>query len=89
MNRNLIDMVWSDRPPLNSAIIKVHPLEHAGERWQSKLNTLRGKLIEDHCDAMIVTSLTEIAYLLNLRGNDLPFTPVFKVTNKTQLLSHS
>lgn len=79
LNRNLIDLVWIDRPPANTALIKVHPLEHAGEKWQSKLNKLRRKLVEDHCDGMVVTSLTEIAYLLNLRGNDLPYTPVFKV----------
>lgn len=79
MNRNLVDLTWINRPPPNNNVIKVHYIEHAGEKWQSKLNKLRRKLIEDHCDAMIVTSLTEVAYLLNLRGNDLPYTPVFKV----------
>lgn len=79
VNENFIDKVWIDRPHENSAIIKVHPLEHAGEKWESKFKKLRKKLTEDSCDAMIVTSLTEIAYLLNLRGTEIPYTPVFKV----------
>ncbi|XP_031640663.1 xaa-Pro aminopeptidase 1 [Contarinia nasturtii] len=78
MDRNLIDSVWLNRPPPNTELIKVQPVIYAGEKWQSKIKTLRQKLAEDHCDAIIVTSLTEIAYLLNLRGNDLPYTPVFK-----------
>lgn len=79
MNENLVDNIWTDRPPDSTAQIKVHPLEYAGEKWQSKIQTLRKQLIADNCDAMIVTSLTEIAYLLNLRGEDFPYVPVFKV----------
>lgn len=79
LSQNLIDNVWTDRPHDGSAAIKVQPLEHAGEKWQTKIKTLRKQLVKENCDAMIVTSLTEIAYLLNLRGNDLPYTPVFKV----------
>ena len=79
LNENLIDNIWTDRPSESTAPIKVHPLEHAGEKWQSKIKTLRQQLLMDKCDAMIVTSLTEIAYLLNLRGGDFSYTPVFKV----------
>lgn len=79
LSENLIDNIWTDRPSESIAPIKVHPLEYAGEKWQSKIKTLRNQLITDSCDAMIVTSLTEIAYLLNLRGDDFRYTPVFKV----------
>lgn len=79
LNENFIDNIWTDRPSESTAPIKVHPLEYAGEKWQSKIKTLRKQLQLDNCDAMIVTSLTEIAYLLNLRGGDFRYTPVFKV----------
>lgn len=82
LNENLIDNVWTDRPSENTAPIKVHPLEYAGEKWQSKIKRLRKQLVMDSCDAMIVTSLTEIAYLLNLRGDDFRYVPVFKVRCK-------
>lgn len=57
-------------------------MKYAGERWISKIGTLRSNLSALNCDAMVVTSLTEIAYILNLRGNDIPYTPVFKVKFK-------
>lgn len=85
LNHNLIDLVWLDRPKENTEVIKVHPIKYAGEKWQSKIQTLRKHLVDEQCDAIIVTSLTEIAYLLNVRGNDLPYTPVFKVDKKTYL----
>lgn len=79
LNQNLIDCVWKNRPEPNNEIITVQPVDYAGEKWQSKIATLRNKLLEDQCDAIVITSLTEIAYLLNLRGNDVSYTPVFKV----------
>lgn len=79
INRNLVDMVWIDRPPPVTDDVFVQNYNLAGEKWQSKVARLRVHLSKQNCDAMIVTSLTEIAYLLNLRGNDLPHIPVFKV----------
>lgn len=79
LNQNLIDLVWINRPPKNTNVITVHPPDYTGEKWRSKLKTLRKHLLKDQCDAMIVTALTEIAYLLNLRGSDFPYTPVFTV----------
>ncbi|XP_055524696.1 xaa-Pro aminopeptidase ApepP [Wyeomyia smithii] len=77
--RNLVDLVWGSlRPAPKSNSIKVHPVRFAGERWDSKVAKLRSNLTAHRCDAMIVTSLTEVAYILNLRGSDIPYTPVFK-----------
>ncbi|XP_058813731.1 xaa-Pro aminopeptidase ApepP isoform X2 [Topomyia yanbarensis] len=79
VHRNLVDLVWgSQRPASKSNSIKVHPVRFAGERWDSKVNKLRSNLTSLRCEAMIVTSLTEVAYILNLRGCDIPYTPVFK-----------
>lgn len=79
VNRNLVDLVWPDRPRPPTDLLDVHPIKFAGEKWQSKVDSLRAHMVHERCDAIIVTSLTEIAYLLNLRGRDLPHTPVFKV----------
>lgn len=74
-----MDEVWKDRPePVNDPIY-VHPVVFAGEKWTTKIMALRLQLLETRSDAIIITSLTEIAYLLNLRSNDLAHTPVFKV----------
>lgn len=79
VSRNLVDEVWTDKPVSINDEIFVHPLYYAGEKWQTKIMTLRLRLVETRSDAIIITSLTEIAYLLNLRSNDLAHTPVFKV----------
>ncbi|CAO1403440.1 unnamed protein product [Diamesa hyperborea] len=79
VNRNLIDMIWGKaRPMSHGHHIQVHPTIYSGEKWENKVTTLREKLHEHRCDAIVLTSLTEIAYLLNLRGKDIPFVPVFK-----------
>lgn len=79
INRNLIDMVWTNRPQISHESLKVQPIDYSGEKWQTKVDKLRQQLLEDRSDAMVVTSLTEIAYLMNLRGSDFPYIPVFKV----------
>lgn len=79
INRNLVDAIWGlDRPMPHNDALRVQPLIYAGERWESKVAKLRQNISANGCDAMVVTSLTEVAYLLNLRGNDIPYVPVFK-----------
>ncbi|XP_055854374.1 xaa-Pro aminopeptidase 2 [Episyrphus balteatus] len=79
VNNNLVDLIWGwDRPPSQNITINIQDLRFAGEKWQSKVENLRQTLKEHMCDAMVVTSLTEIAYLLNIRGRDIPYTPVVK-----------
>ncbi|XP_050327014.1 xaa-Pro aminopeptidase 2 [Bactrocera neohumeralis] len=78
INNNLLDMIWVDRPPASNFTIRVQELQFAGDKWEFKVDELRMKLQKFSCNAMIVTSLTEIAYLLNIRGLDLPYTPVVK-----------
>lgn len=72
-------MVWGEnRPKTRDFPVRVHHLEYAGEKWESKVEALRESLPAARVEAIIVTSLTEIAYLLNLRGSDIPYIPVFK-----------
>lgn len=78
VHQRLVEDLWHDRPPPNSHSLHVHRQIYAGEKWQSKVTTLRAKLAEHRCDAIVLTSLTEIAYILNVRGADIPYTPVFK-----------
>lgn len=80
INNNLLDMIWVERPPASNFTIRVQELQFAGDKWEVKVDELRMKLQKFSCNAIIVTSLTEIAYLLNIRGLDLPYTPVVKVS---------
>lgn len=79
VNQNLIDVIWRERPQAKNEAITVHPYHYAGEKWDSKIRTIRSSLTAHRADAIIITALPEIAYILNLRGNDYPYTPIFKV----------
>lgn len=69
--------VWNNRPELPTDKIEVHPLKYAGESAADKIYRLLGKARENGCDAMLLTALDEIAWTLNLRGNDVECNPVF------------
>lgn len=69
--------VWNNRPELPTDKIEVHPLKYAGESAADKIHRLLGKARENGCDAMLLTALDEIAWTLNLRGNDVECNPVF------------
>ena len=72
----LIDL-WTDRPPIPAAPIELQPLELAGRTARQKLADVREALKKNRADALVVSQLDEIAWVLNLRGTDVHCTPVF------------
>ncbi len=72
----LVDEVWPDRPSTAPAGVVEHPLEFAGESTTSKVQRLRRTLSSKEAAAMLITGLDEVAWLLNLRGADVPLNPV-------------
>jgi Xaa-Pro aminopeptidase len=71
---NLVDHVWADqRPKRTENPVFVLDEKFTGESVASKLKRLREALT----GSFIVTALDEVAWLLNLRGNDIPYNPVF------------
>ncbi|KAL6953172.1 actin patch protein [Sarracenia purpurea var. burkii] len=75
-NTNLVDEVWKNRPPVQINPVNVHPLEFAGCSVTDKLKNLREKLKEEEARAIIITLLDEVAWLYNVRGNDVSYCPV-------------
>ncbi len=74
---DLVDAVWPDRPEPPEEPVISHPLKWAGESTRSKLERLRKQLGRVGADAAVICALDEIAWLLNLRGSDIPCNPVF------------
>ena len=68
--------VWSDRPSLPMSVAEIMPIEVAGASASEKISSLRGELASSGADAMAVTMLDEIAWLTNLRGEDVDYNPV-------------
>ncbi len=73
---NLVDGLWSDRPPPPSAPASPHPLQLAGESAAEKLARLRRAMDGARVGAAAVTALDSIAWLFNLRGGDIEFNPL-------------
>ncbi len=76
-NLDPLNEIWKDRPtvPLNK--VEIHPLEYAGEPAPEKLQRIRKALRGQHADGMLIASLDDIAWTLNLRGSDVHCNPVF------------
>lgn len=73
---DVLDSVWLDRPSVPSTPIMTLGEDLTGESRQSKLMWLRQFLEEKECDAILITALDEIAWLLNIRGSDVEYNPV-------------
>ncbi|KAI9791968.1 MAG: hypothetical protein M1816_003237 [Peltula sp. TS41687] len=75
---NLVDRVWGDkRPPRPAEKVHVLGLEYTGKPFEDKLEDLRKELAKNKSPGFIVSMLDEVAWLYNLRGNDIPYNPVF------------
>ena len=77
-NFDPLRFIWNDRPAIPMNPVELHPLEYAGEDTQSKLRRIREALRKQHhADGMLVSALDDIAWTLNLRGQDVHCNPVF------------
>jgi Xaa-Pro aminopeptidase len=78
VEENLVDIVWGgERPPMPNQAVKLLGLGFAGKSVKAKLEDLRKELEKKKSSGFIVSMLDEIAWLFNLRGNDIPYNPVF------------
>uniref|UniRef100_A0A1J3G798 Putative Xaa-Pro aminopeptidase P n=1 Tax=Noccaea caerulescens TaxID=107243 RepID=A0A1J3G798_NOCCA len=74
---NLVDEIWKDsRPKPPSKPIRVHDLKYAGLDVASKLASLRNEIMDAGASSIVISMLDEIAWVLNLRGSDVPHSPV-------------
>lgn len=64
--KNLVDEVWSDRPPAEINAVVVHPLEFTGRSVADKLKFLREKLTLEKARAIIFTTLDEVSIFRQL-----------------------
>lgn len=78
---DLIDLLWPDRPPMVFSKVWQLPLTYAGKSAAEKLSDLRGEMKKKKADTHILASLEDIAWLFNIRGDDIPYAPlVFSYT---------
>ena len=77
VDENLVDLVWgSDRPAKPNQQVMLLDQKFAGKPMKAKLEELRKELEKKKSSGFVVSMLDEIAWLFNLRGNDIPYNPV-------------
>ncbi|NXO61951.1 XPP2 aminopeptidase, partial [Phainopepla nitens] len=80
LETNLVDQAWGDQRPLpSSSEIYSLPAEFIGSSWQEKVAGIRQRMEQHvrHPTAVLLSGLEETAWLFNLRGDDIPYNPVF------------
>lgn len=73
---DLIDAIWTDRPPLSEEPVWFLEEKYSGESTESKLSRIRKEMEDAGCDTHIVSTLDDICWTLNIRGNDIDFFPL-------------
>ena len=76
VNDDLIGEIWSDRPALSCEPAMELDVKWAGESRRDKIVKIREQMKAKEADIFILTSLDDIAWLLNIRGNDIHCCPV-------------
>ncbi|EPZ59466.1 metallopeptidase M24 family protein [[Clostridium] sordellii ATCC 9714] len=73
---DLVDKVWEDRPSLSGEKAFLLNIKYAGETFSSKLKRLRDEMKLKGANVHVITTLDDIAWLFNIRGRDVKYTPV-------------
>ena len=73
---NPVDAVWPDRPAPSDARLAVHDETSAGRTSADKRAQVADWLAEQGADAVVLSALDGVAWLLNIRGGDVAHTPV-------------
>ena len=73
---DLIKNIWENRPSLPQDKAFIHDIKYCGVSTDKKLEDVRKILKEKDCEYLLLTSLEDVAWLFNIRGNDIKHTPV-------------
>ena len=75
-HQDLTDKIWEDRTELSSEPVYLLDVKYAGKSREEKLQEVRRTMEETGANLHVLTSLDDIVWLLNIRGNDIPYNPV-------------
>ena len=75
-SEDLIDKIWKDRPAFPSGKAVLHPVKYAGVGRKEKFERIRVRMAELGVDYHMFASLDDLAWIFNIRGNDVECNPV-------------
>ena len=73
---DLVGQIWTDRPSLSAEPVWILEERYAGKSAAEKLADVRKAMKEARASVHVLTTLDDIVWLLNIRGNDIPCNPV-------------
>ena len=73
---DMVSDIWIDRPPMPSSHVWDHSIEFSGKERSKKISEVREQMKKRGVDYHLLTSPDDIMWLLNIRGNDLPYSPL-------------
>lgn len=76
VDEDLVDFVWEDRPAMSCEPVMILKEEYSGKSTAEKIADVRKAMKEKHADIHLISSLYDIAWLLNVRGGDISHVPV-------------
>lgn len=76
IEKDLINELWEDRPEMPKGLVFLHEVKYAGKSRTQKLSEVRKEMKKHNANNYLLTSLDDIAWLLNIRGADVPNNPV-------------
>lgn len=76
-SKDLVGEIWTSRPAMSCEPIWSLDVKYAGKSTVEKLSDLRDAMKKNKAQIHLMTALDEIAWLFNLRGNDIVNNPVF------------
>ncbi len=76
IKKDLFQEIWLDRDPIPNQMIFEHNPMFAGKSRSEKLNKIRSEMVSVDADIHLITTLDDIAWSFNIRGNDVEYNPV-------------
>lgn len=76
-DKDLLDIIWTNRPKLPENPIFLHEDYYAGRTREEKIEQMHQSMLEVGADYLLVSTLDDIAWIFNLRGADIECSPVF------------
>ena len=73
---DLAGKIWTDRPEMSREPVYVLDVKYAGKTREEKIAKVREEMKKARADIHVISSLDDIVWLLNIRGNDIEYNPV-------------
>jgi Xaa-Pro aminopeptidase len=74
---DLVERMWLNRPIIANKSVYEHPVNFAGKSRVEKIELVRRTLLSKKLDSTVISMLDDVAWLFNLRGQEIEYTPLF------------